>query len=187
MAESADYYCGIDLSETMIAELKRKLNKRSCNNIKCMAVDILSKNFKEKDFDVVHVESVIHHFKHIDVILEKLQEIVKPCGKIITCDPLNTALTSKFVRLIYQRYRIDKDWEWPFNHEALKKIEEYFHVEKVRGFMGYAKWAILFAIIHNDLGVYLAKVLHGYDMKMANKFGRELWRCLQLVMCLKKV
>jgi 2-polyprenyl-3-methyl-5-hydroxy-6-metoxy-1,4-benzoquinol methylase len=187
MAKVADCYLGIDLSKPAIAELRNELNKRGSKNAKLMVVDILSKDFKEKNFDVVYAQGVLHHFKYIEVILKKLQEIVKPSGIIVTCDPLNTALTSRIARSIYHCYRIDKDWEYPFNEKTFVKMREYFDITKVQGFMGYAKWSIPFAMINKDFGIKFAKKLHEYDLKMTNKFGKELFKCLQLVMCLKKM
>lgn len=186
MAKFADYYLGIDLSEPAITELKNELNKRGSKNAKLVVVDILSKDFKEKDFDIVYAQGVLHHFKYIEVILKKLQAIVKPGGIIVTNDPLNTALTSRIARRIYHRYRIDKDWEWPFNDKTFVKMREYFDIAKVQGFMGYAKWSIPFAMINKEFGIRLAKNFHEYDLNVANKIGKELCRCLQLVMCLKK-
>jgi 2-polyprenyl-3-methyl-5-hydroxy-6-metoxy-1,4-benzoquinol methylase len=186
MAASADYYCGIDLSEPAVKELKKELNKRGCKNAKVMVVDILSKEFQENDFDIVYAQGVLHHFKYVEVILKKLQTIVKPGGIIVTCDPLNTALTSRIVRNIYHRYRIDKDWEYPFNGKTFVKMREYFDIAKVQGFMGYAKWSIPFAMVNKEFGIRLAKNFHKFDLNFANKIGKDLWRCLQLVMCLRK-
>lgn len=186
MAKLADYYLGIDLSEPAISELNNELIKRGSKNAKLMVVDILSKDFKEKNFDVVYAQGVLHHFKYIEVILNKLHKIIKPGGIIVTCDPLNTALTSRIARKIYHRYRIDKDWEYPFKEKTFAKMREYFDVSKVQGFMGYAKWSIPFAMVNKEFGIRLAKKFHEYDLNVANKIGKEIWRCLQLVMCLKK-
>lgn len=186
MAKTAKYYFGIDLSETAIKEFKNDLNKKGCKNAKVKAVDILSPDFKENDFDIVYAQGVLHHFKYIEIILEKLYEIIKPGGIIVTCDPLNTALTSRIARRIYHRYRIDKDWEWPFTNNTFSKISKYFDIVKVQGFMGCAKWSIPFAMIQKEFGIRLAKNFHEYDLRTANKFGTELSRCLQLVMCLKR-
>ena len=186
MAKFADYYLGIDLSEPAITELKNELNKRGSKNAKLMVVDILSKDFKEKDFDIVYAQGVLHHFKYIEVILKKLQKIIKPGGIIVTCDPLNTALTSRIARRIYHRYRIDQEWEWPFTDKTFTKIRDYFDITKVQGFMGYSKWSIIFAMVNRNFGVKLSRKLHEYDLKLANKFGNDLWRCLQLVMYLEK-
>ena len=187
MAKVADYYLGIDLSEPAIAELNNELNKRGSKNAKLMVVDILSKDFKDKDFDIVYAQGVLHHFKYIEIILNKLHKILKPGGIVVTCDPLNTALSSRIARKVYHRYRIDQEWEWPFTDETFTKIRGFFDITKVQGFMGYTKWSIPFAMINKDFGIKFAKKLHEYDLKKANKFGRELFKCLQLVMCLKKM
>jgi len=48
--------------------------------------------------------------------------------------------------------------------------------------MGYAKWALPFALFSGDIAVRLAKRLHQKDMRSARTLGKGLWRCMQVTM-----
>jgi 2-polyprenyl-3-methyl-5-hydroxy-6-metoxy-1,4-benzoquinol methylase len=186
MARNADYYLGLDLSETAIVELKNNLISRGFENANAKAMDILSEEFKEKDFDIIYAQGVVHHFKYIEVILQKLHSILKPNGIVVTGDPLMTATSSIIVRKIYHKFRTDKNWEYPFTKKTIKTIQQYFRIEKVQGFMGLAKWAIPLAIFSEKKAVKLARKLHKRDLEKANTLGPYVCKCLQIVMRLKK-
>lgn len=186
MAEKSKYYLGIDLSDVAIKILKDKIVSRNIKNAEVRAIDILSPEFKENNFDIIYAQGVMHHFKHVDVILSTLSDKLSPSGIVITFDPMQTAITSKIIRSLYHPYRTDKEWEFPFTKNTFKNIEKYFDIKVVQGVMGYSKWCIPIAFINNNLALKLTKYLHKKDLKKATKIGYGLWKCMHVSMCWTK-
>jgi 2-polyprenyl-3-methyl-5-hydroxy-6-metoxy-1,4-benzoquinol methylase len=63
MAKNSKSYLGIDLSDKAIATLYEKIKKINCPNAHALAIDFLSKDFKENNFDVIYAYGVLHHLK----------------------------------------------------------------------------------------------------------------------------
>lgn len=186
LAENSKSYYGVDLSDVAIAELRENIEKRGITNAHVQAVDILSTDFLEKDFDVIYAQGVLHHFKHIESILSNLADRLKPNGIIVTSDPLQTAVTSKIMRAVYRPFQSNKSWEWPFTEETLKRISQVYEISAMQGFMGLSKWSLPVAIFNKRYALRIAKALHKKDMEKANRIGPGVWRCLQVAMLLKK-
>ena len=155
-------------------------------NYSLQSVDILSNDFKERDFDIIYAQGVIHHFNPISVILPVLQDILKEDGKIITFDPLQTQFLTRTVRMIYHPFRIDKDWEWPFKKQTFSEIRRYFNIAQIQGVMGLAKWAIPVVFINKPKAIDLAIKLHRKDLGEARAENAALWGCMQVAMCWEK-
>jgi 2-polyprenyl-3-methyl-5-hydroxy-6-metoxy-1,4-benzoquinol methylase len=186
LADKSRYYMGIDLSDVAISQLKEKMVSKNINNPNVKAIDILSPDFKEKDFDIIYAEGVIHHFKHIDTILSTLANKLSPGGLVITFDPLQAAITSRIIRSIYRPFRSDKEWEFPFTRNTFNSIQKHFNIVGIQGIMGYSKWSIPMAFINKSIALKMTKYLHQKDLKKANKVGPGLWKCLHVSMCWSK-
>lgn len=143
MAENAKQYIGIDLSDVAIAHLNTKLQNANCRNATALAVDFLSPEFAEKDFDIIYAYGVLHHFEDFDLLLAKLDEKLKSDGKIISYDPLETSAPIKMLRVMYRPFQSDKDWEWPFRRSTFKKIQQYYNIEQKRGVLGKSKYGVV--------------------------------------------
>jgi SAM-dependent methyltransferase len=143
MAENAKEYIGIDLSDVAIAHLQNRLETHNFKNARAIAVDFLSPDFDSTDFDIIYAYGVLHHFENFDLLISKLKEKLKPGGIIIAYDPLETSLPIKILRAIYRPFQDDKDWEWPFTKAVIKKIENNFKVEEIRGVLGSSKYGII--------------------------------------------
>ena len=180
-------YIAIDLSISAIERLRRNLNKKGCKNYIALAIDILSDDFTEKNFDIIYAQGVIHHFKHIEVVLKRMHDLLNPKGLVITRDPLKSAFASKAVRYFYHQFRTDKDWEWPLTKNAFGTIKKYFKIKNVQGIMGASILGIPVSFINNNLAIKITKKLHAIDMKKATTISKDLWRCMQAIMCLEKV
>ncbi len=115
LAERAERYVAIDLSESRIAALRRILPPGE--HTMAVAADFLSDDFKEKDFDIVYALAVFHHFKHLREFCEQLREKLKPGARIITYDPLQTWIVARWLRSVYRPFQTDKEWEFPFTQE----------------------------------------------------------------------
>ena len=189
IAEKSGDYFAIDLSEKAINVYKDTLQKAKLKNARAEAVDFLSPAFQEKykdHFDIVYAHSVAHHFEHFDVFLENLSNVLKPGGKVITFDPLQTSTLIKAVRKLYRPFQSDRHWEWPFDRKSFDTIQQYFAIDGVRGTMGNAKWAIPIYLFSRKLGVKLGKKWHERDKRETTQIGPGLWKCLHVSMCWKK-
>ena len=122
MAQNAKQYIGIDLSDVAILSLQRNIDKHNCNNASSIAIDFLSPEFKEENFDIIYAYGVLHHFENFDLLVSKLNEKLSKNGLIVSYDPLETSFPVKILRVLYRPFQSDKDWEWPFTKSVLKKI-----------------------------------------------------------------
>lgn len=147
IAKNSKEYIGIDLSDVAISDLNKKLKKENCKNSKAIAVDFLSPDFKETDFDIIYAYGVLHHFEDFDILINKLKEKLNHKGKIISYDPLQTSFPIKIIRAIYRPFQSDKDWEWPFNKKTLQKIKNNFKILDKKGILGKSKYFVLLNLI----------------------------------------
>jgi len=186
LAKNSKTYVGVDLSENAIIRLRTILSEKGIQGAKLQAVDLLSEEFKETNFDVIYAQGVLHHFNPIDVLLPVLQSKLVPGWKIVSLDPLQTSSLTRCVRAVYHPFRSDKDWEWPFTRETFSVLKKYFKIMHLQGVIGRSKWAIPLAFLWPALATSIAKGLHQKDMVLANREDGNLWCCMQLVMCLEK-
>ena len=166
MAQNAKEYIGIDLSDVAIAVLQKRIEEANCANAKAIAVDFLSPEFDQKDFDIIYAYGVLHHFENFDLLVSKLKEKLKPTGIIVSYDPLETSLPIKMLRAIYRPFQDDKDWEWPFTRKVIGKIKSNFKIEEVRGVLGQSKYGVLMNLmpLNND-----------YKSRMISKMVEKDW------------
>ena len=108
MAERAPKYIGIDLSEPDIAALSSKLAGRKLTNASAIAMDFLSPQFRETNFDVIYAYGVLHHFENLSLLVDRLNDKLKSGGIIISYDPLATSPIIKFLRYIYRPFQTDR-------------------------------------------------------------------------------
>jgi len=189
IAKKAGYYLGIDLSKRGISELKAKLESEGVINGQAVVVDFLSDDFDQYgQFDVIYIYGAMHHFQHFDVLLNRLNEVLMPNGRIITYDPTETSPLIKFIRSVYRPFQSDAAWEWPFNRDTYKSIQKVFVVEHVQGFLGRSKAAVMLAFLPLSANWKRKKSQewHAYDLANANSFGPALESCMHVAMCLRK-
>ena len=187
MAENAKQYIGIDLSDVAIASLQKNIEKRNCPNAKAIAIDFLSPEFDEKDFDIVYAYGVLHHFENFDLLISKLQEKLAPNGVIVSYDPLETSFPIKVLRMIYRPFQTDKDWEWPFTKSVLDKINHSFKIEEIRGVLGKSKYGILLNLLPLN-AAYKSRVI----AKMVEQDWnitrlKDIYPCMHTTMLLRKI
>ena len=185
-APDAAYYLGVDLSPRAIEIFRDKLVQRDVQHGEGLAMDFLSPEFPEGDFDIVHARSVIHHFEYLDVFMQTLHARMAPGGSVIAYEPLQTAPIAQLVRALYRPFQEDRAWEWPLTKEGFRIIQKYFVIEKVQGFMGRAKWAIPLALFDEQQAIRFGTYGWKYDMEHANRLGSDLWACLQVALKLRR-
>lgn len=147
MAKNSKEYIGIDLSDIAISDLNKRLKKENCENSKAIAIDFLSPDFTDTNFDIIYAYGVLHHFEDFDILISKLKEKLSHKGKIISYDPLQTSIPIKIIRAVYRPFQSDKDWEWPFNKKTLQKIKNNFKILDKKGILGKSKYSVLLNLI----------------------------------------
>lgn len=186
MAENAKEYIGIDLSDVAIADLSKKLETLDKPFARAIAVDFLSDDFDDGDFDIIYAFGVLHHFQNFEVLMQRLVEKLKPGGEVISFDPLETSLPVQLLRKLYRPFQQDKDWEWPFNKKTFPLIEQYFTIRELRGVLGKSKYGLL---------LHMLPLSRSFKTKTIQKQIASDWRpqhyndvlnCMQVTMRLRR-
>lgn len=186
LAENAAKYVGIDLSENAIEKLQHKIAKFP--HAKAVAVDFLSEDFSEKDFDLIYAYGVLHHFKDTDELIISLQQKLKTGGKIISYDPLQTSLPVNIIRKIYRPFQSDKEWEWPFTRETYYKYANAFQIIERRAIFGEAKWFFMLNLlpISDEKKLKIGLKWHKRDWDLSERSDKQLFKCMHLTMFMEK-
>lgn len=186
MAKNSKEYLGIDLSDIAISDLNEKIDNKKCANAKAVAIDFLSPEFKEDNFDVIYAYGVLHHFEDFDMLVSKMIEKLSTNGIVISYDPLETSLPIKLLRALYRPFQSDKDWEWPFKKSTLKKIDKNFVIEEKRGILGKSKYGIFFNILPLNKNYKERKIknLINHDWNISKL--KEIHKCMHVTMLFRK-
>ena len=185
LAEASKEYVAVDLSEVHLQNLQHRLNASGIRNATLKAVDFLSNEFSDSEFDLIYARSVLHHFKHFEKLLDHLELKLRPGGRIITYDPIQVWRPIKLARALVRPWQTDAEWEYPFDAPALRAIEARFVVLDRRGIWGRSKWASIIGLVAPNYGSRFATSLHAADMKN-NTTPRSVHRCLQITYHLKR-
>lgn len=186
LAEHARSYLGIDLSDVAIGKLSEKLQQFP--NAKAQAVDFLSDDFSEKDFDLIYAYGVLHHFESVPILIEKLKEKLVPGGTIISYDPMQTSLPIKIIRTLYRPFQSDAAWEWPFSKKTYRQFSNAFHVLDRRGILGKSKWVAFINMMpfSETNKAAIGQKWHRQDWEDSRQSDRALFRCMHLTMLMQK-
>tara|TARA_B100000809_G_scaffold105703_1_gene104217 strand:+ start:8995 stop:9813 length:819 start_codon:yes stop_codon:yes gene_type:complete len=187
MAKNAKEYIGIDLSDIAIKCLNRLLIEEKCKNAKGVAIDFLSPDFTDSNFDVIYAYGVLHHFENFDFLISRLNDKLETGGEIISYDPLQTSLPVKTIRSIYRPFQSDKDWEWPFKKSTLKKIHQNFKIIDKKGILGKSKYGFFINLLPINK-VKKKKIINDLVNKDWNlKNINDSYVCMHITMLLKKM
>lgn len=186
LAQNAREYIAVDLSEKGIFQLSERL--KGLPNSKAVAIDFLSNNFTEQDFDLIYAYGVLHHFKDVQNLIDKLNEKLSPIGQIISYDPLETSIPLKIARNIYRPFQTDKDWEWPFTKKVYFQFKNAFHIIDKRAVLGKSKWVFLLGIlpISKERKVKIAHGWHKEDWENSHNSDQYIFGCMHLTMLMEK-
>lgn len=186
LASRSSFYLGVDLSENALARLRERIEKAGIRHAEVRAVDFLSKDFDYEPFDLIYCNAVLHHFKDFDLVMALLHQRLAPGGRIVSFDPLETALVVRFVRWIYRPFQTNAAWEWPFRQHNFDTIQKYFRIERIQGVVGLSKWVLPLAALplFADATVRLGRRLHATDLRESRQLDSRLWRCMSVNLCL---
>lgn len=187
LAENSKSYLGIDLSDTGIEHLQKRLAHLPHANAE--VIDFLSEDFEEEDFDLIYAYGVLHHFKDVDELIFQLKKKLKKGGMIVSHDPLQTSLPIKLFRGVYRPFQSDKDWEWPFSKKTYYKFENAFEIIERRGVLAKTKYTALLNLmpLSEKKRIAKAKGWHAEDWKRSAESDDYMFRCMHLSMLMKKI
>jgi 2-polyprenyl-3-methyl-5-hydroxy-6-metoxy-1,4-benzoquinol methylase len=186
LAEHAADYLGIDLSEKAMGVLRTRLDQKGLQRARVQAVDFLSAEFVEKDFDLIYAYSVLHHFPDMAMLTAKLKEKLKPGGVIVSYDPTETSLPVKIARMLYRPFQNDADWEWPFTKKTLEHLKANFKIEAMHGILGKAKYAFLYNLLPLSKATKQKTVQKAVDTDWnANEVNSRLLSCMHVTMLMR--
>ncbi len=186
LAQNASEYIGIDLSEPAIDHLNSRLKDLPSAN--AYAVDFLSKEFNEKNFDLIYAYAVLHHFKDVDELITVLDKKLAKNGKIVSYDPTTTSKPVWLLRTLYRPFQSDKDWEWPFTEKTISKFEKSFKILDRRGTLGKSKWFFLlnFLPFSEKKKAEIASKWHKEDWEKSQKSRNRFLKCMQVSLLMEK-
>lgn len=186
LAEHAKEYQGVDLSDVAILKLKEKI--KLFPNAKAEAVDFLSTDFTEKDYDLIYAYGVLHHFENTTILIDKLNDKLAPKGEIISYDPLETSLPIKIIRILYRPFQSDAAWEWPFTKKTFYQYQKAFIIKERRGLLGKSKWVAFLNIlpISENKKRIMGQKWHEQDWKESFASDSAMFDCMHLTMLMQK-
>jgi 2-polyprenyl-3-methyl-5-hydroxy-6-metoxy-1,4-benzoquinol methylase len=184
LAQNAREYVAIDLSESAIFKLNKRLE--NIPQARALAVDFLSNEFVESDFDLIYAYGVLHHFKDTDELLTRLKEKLKPEGIVISYDPLQTSIPIKILRNIYRPFQSDRAWEWPFTKKVYFLYKHSFEIVEKRAVLGKSKWLFLINLlpISSNIKEEIGKSWHSQDWQQSQISDKYMFKCMHLTMLL---
>lgn len=185
-ARSAADYVALDLSQSRLDRLRRRLRRAGAGGGRFLAADFLSPaDFPEAGFDVIYALSVFHHFAHFEAFLDVVDSKLAPGGIVVTYDPVQIWWPIRLMRAFYRPFQTDSDWEYPFDKRSLQAIETRFDVVACQGLLAKAKWAAVIALLSPRLGARLAGKWQADDLAACTT-PASLRRSLHASYCLRK-
>lgn len=179
LAANAKEYVAVDLSQTRIDALQKKMDDAGIKGAKFYAGDFLSDDFPERDFDLVYAIAVFHHFRHFEAFLDQIERRMSPVGRIITLDPCQVSPPARIVRAAFRPFQTDAAWEYPFTGRSMQTLERRFTVLNCQGVLGASKWAAAMGLISPAYGAAKAKDWHSEDLR-SRTTPKALRSCLQV-------
>lgn len=186
LAYNSKEYVAIDLSEKGISQLRDRII--DIPHARAFAIDFLSDEFTEKEFDLIYAYGVLHHFKDVKLLISRLKEKLSLNGIVISNDPLQTSLPVKVIRTIYRPFQTDKDWEWPFTKKVYYQFEKAFEIKERRAMLGKAKWFVILNLlpISSEKKIGLVQNWHRADWEKSAVNDSHMFSCMHLTMLMQK-
>ena len=124
----------------------------------------------------------------VDELILKLNQKLKPQGRVISYDPLQTSIPIKILRRLYRPFQSDRDWEWPFSKNKYYKFENAFEIIERRGVLGKTKYTAFINLLplSEDKRVEIAKQWHRQDWERSLKDDHHMFSCMHLSMLMQK-
>lgn len=123
----AKFITGIDLSDEGI----RLANQRNIQNAEFYVVDAHKIPFDDSSYDVVIVNSLLHHLD-LSLALKEINRVLRTNGTLLAREPLGTNPLFSFYRYLTPEARTPD--ERPFTFSDLSLLDKYFESKSVEYF-----------------------------------------------------
>ncbi|MFD0716955.1 class I SAM-dependent methyltransferase [Paenibacillus sp. GCM10027626] len=87
IAEDLKEIHAIDISSNMIAIAEKKAKERNIANINYAHVTIFDERYKKGSFDIILAFHVLHLLEDEQIVLQRMNELLKPGGLLISATP----------------------------------------------------------------------------------------------------
>ena len=152
-------YCSIDISDAGILEAQSK----NIPNSEFYCIDAHSLPFPDAHFDVVIVNSLLHHMD-LDKVIPEISRVLSEQGLLIAREPLGTNPIFQFYRVLTPAARtVD---EKPFDFSDLALLSKSFHFHEVE-FFGFSNLASSFLKV-----MLLRSILTRFDRLVSKTYLR---------------
>jgi len=84
IANNVKQVTGIDISSKLLAIAEQRMAERNLDNADFLQTSVFDKTFQPGSFDMVMAFFVLHFFEDIDVVFERVHELLKPGGIFIS-------------------------------------------------------------------------------------------------------
>ena len=102
-------YTGVDVSEKMMTELRRKLQGAD-HRLKLLQADVTSLPFVDDSFDVALAVHVLHLIPNWQQALAEIRRVLKPSGVFLYTDGRNRSLDIEDAQNNHGRSEFDQQW-----------------------------------------------------------------------------
>jgi len=86
LADKVASVCAADVSDGMLAEVRKKISACNAKNIETVNFDITKGKLLSKKFDLIVSVMAIHHIVDINQAITKLAELLKSAGYLVIVD-----------------------------------------------------------------------------------------------------
>jgi tRNA (cmo5U34)-methyltransferase len=76
----------IDTSAEMIKAANEKISAAAVNNLRTMLFDLEKNELRDKKFDVIFTQMVLHHVADIELIIDRFSQLLNPHGYLAIAD-----------------------------------------------------------------------------------------------------
>lgn len=81
-----EFITGIDISEQMLEEGRKKISRQQINNIRLLQGDAETIKFNDNSFDAVTVAFGVRNFQNLEKGLSEIYRVLKPGGKLVVLE-----------------------------------------------------------------------------------------------------
>lgn len=163
LAESAAEYHAIELSALQLEKLENRVGAGASR--KFIVGDFLDNDTTDDDYDVIYAHAVLHHFRHLDVVLSQAHKKLKAGGQIVSYDPQQIWLPIRLFRSLFRPFQNDAHWEFPFTGRSLRLIRSKFELSDQLGVFNRGKWALVLGVLCIPLGKKYGDQLFQLDFR----------------------
>lgn len=103
LADTVNTIHGIDISSNMVETAKRKAAERKIGNIDFAQTTLFDEGYTRESFDVILVFNVLHFLEDTQKVMNRIHELVKPGGLMISVTPCSGEKKS-FLNMLFSRF-----------------------------------------------------------------------------------